>query len=185
MIESMDAPEVACSEEHRLRLVIEEEAILARVQDIGKALSERHAGRSPVVVGVLDGAFMLAADLVRAISMPCEVTFWKVSSYGAGRESSGVVREVVRPEVSLSGRHVIVVEDIVDSGRTLAYLVNAIQEAGAASVTTVTLLHKPATAPGSLCPDYVGFSVGSDFLVGYGLDYRGKWRHLRSLYALD
>ncbi len=185
MKDSMVAAEVARSEEHRLRLVIEEEAILTRVREIGRALSERHAGRSPVVVGVLDGAFMLTADLVRSISLPCQVTFWKLSSYGAGRVSSGVVRELVRPEVSLTDRHVIVVEDIIDSGRTLEYLKKAIREAEPASVTIVTLLHKPATAPASICPDYVGFSVGSDFLVGYGLDYRGQWRHLRSLYALD
>lgn len=180
----MTADEAACIESHRLRLVIDEDAILARVREIGKALSDRHAGRYPVVVGVLDGAFMFVADLVRSMSLPCEVTFWKVCSYGAGRVSSGAVREVFRPEVSLADRHVIVVEDIVDSGRTLRYLLREIRKAGPASVTIVSLLQKPATADASLCPDHVGFAVGNDFLVGYGLDLRGELRHLRSLYAL-
>ena len=177
--------EAARIESYRLRLVIDEEAIQARVLEIGKALSEANAGRYPVLIGVLDGAFMFVADLVRSMTPPCEVTFWKVCSYGAGRISSGVVREVFRPEISLVGRHVIVVEDIVDSGRTLRYLLQEIREAGPASLTIVTLLHKPETAPASLFPDYVGFTVGNDFLVGYGLDYQGKLRHLRSLYALE
>ena len=180
----MIADEAACIERHRLRLVIDEDAILARVREIGRALSDRHAGRYPVAVGVLDGAFMFVADLVRSMSLPCEVTFWKVCSYGAGQVSSGAVREVFRPEISLADRHVILVEDIVDSGRTLRYLLHELRKAGPASVTIVSLLHKPATAAASLCPDYVGFTVGNDFLVGYGLDLRGELRHLRSLYAL-
>lgn len=184
MNDPMIANEAACIERHRLRRVIDEDAILARVREIGKALSDRHAGRYPVVVGVLDGAFMFVADLVRSMTLPCEVSFWKVCSYGAERMSSGVVREVFRPEISLAGRHVIVVEDIVDSGRTLRYLLREIRKAGPASLTIVTLLHKQATASDSLCPDYVGFAVGNDFLVGYGLDYQGKLRHLPALYAL-
>ncbi len=183
MAEKPTATETACAGKWRLRLVIDEATIRQRVREIGKQLSQRYAGQVPILIGILDGSFMFVADLVRSIEPCCEVTFWKVSSYGMGMVSSGHVTECDRPDVRVAGRHVIVVEDIVDSGLTLRTLLNSLSAARPASLAVVTLLHKGVVD--DIQVDYVGFTVPDHYMVGYGLDYRKELRNLPCLYAME
>ena len=165
--------------EGRLVLFKEAEEIQARVQTIGAALADSHAGKRPVVVGLLSGAFVFMADLVRAMDIPCQVGFWQLASYGTDRKSRGVVREVKPLDTDVRGRHVIVVEDIVDTGATLAHVRTELEKKKPASVTVVALLKtKNSTAQ----VDHVGFISGDHFVVGYGLDLAHEKRNLPDLY---
>ena len=163
-------------------VLIPADAVQRRVAELAEQLTRDLAGTLPVVVGVLTGAFMLVADLVRGIGTPVEVDFIRAGSYGEGRTSSGTV--TLRPESALDwvgGRDLVFVEDILDTGRTLDAVVQMALANGARSVRTVVLLRKPVPAGISearIEADYVGFDIESRFVVGYGLDDGGKWRHL-------
>lgn len=169
----------------RFRLFLDQETIQRRVLELGERISADYEGRTPILIGVLNGAFMFLADLMKAISIPCEVDFLKLSSYGAEKVSSGEVRELKRIDAKLAGRHVVVVEDIVDTGLSMQFIVERLQAYGPASIRTATLLHKSEATRVDLTLDYVGFEIPDRFVLGYGLDYGQLGRNLRAIYMLD
>ncbi|MVP02199.1 hypoxanthine phosphoribosyltransferase [Paenibacillus lutrae] len=155
-----------------------EEQIQAKVQELGQQISKDFEGRNPLVICVLKGAFIFMADLVKQVSIPLEIDFMAVSSYGQSTKSSGVVKIIKDLDVSVEGRHVMIVEDIIDSGLTLSYLIDVLERRNAQSVSVVTLFNKPARRTVDLQPDYAGFEIPDAFIVGYGLDYAEKYRNL-------
>ncbi|MFO7247468.1 MAG: hypoxanthine phosphoribosyltransferase [Bacillota bacterium] len=159
-------------------VLISEEAIREKVRELGQILSAEYAGKNPLVICVLKGAALFMTDLVRQMNIPLEMDFMAVSSYGASTQSSGVVRILKDLDTPVEGRHVLVVEDIIDSGLTLSYLIDLLKRRNAASVKVVTLLDKPHRRTVNLKPDYCGFVVPDAFVVGYGLDYAEKYRNL-------
>jgi hypoxanthine phosphoribosyltransferase len=160
------------------RVLFSEEELQARVEALGKALTQAFAEQNPIVVCVLKGASVFFADLCRQIKCPIEFDFLCVSSYGAQAKSCGEVTLKKDLDCDVRSRHVILVEDIVDSGLTLAHLKALFSDRGAASVTTVCLLDKVKSHAPSLACDYVGFSIENEFVVGYGLDYAQQYRNL-------
>lgn len=173
--------EVTCRDE-RFEIYIDRHAIQARVQELGLEISRDYEGRTPILIGVLNGSFMFIADLMRTITIDCEVDFWKLSSYGAKKVSSGEVTELKKVDADLHGRHVIVVEDIVDTGQSIEYVMERIREYGPASLSVVTLLHKVEAAESDVALDYVGFRIPNLFVIGYGLDYGQLSRNLPEIY---
>ena len=159
-------------------VLIEEEALRARVAELGATITEDYRGRDLLLVGVLKGAVFFMADLMRRIELPCEVDFMAISSYGAGVDSSGVVRILKDLDVSIEGRNVLVVEDIVDSGLTLSYLVRLLKARRPASIEICTLLAKPERTENEVACRYVGFEIPNRFVVGYGLDFAERFRNL-------
>ena len=176
---------VVCHGE-RFRVYIDEETIRERVAELGRQISADYKGTVPILIGVLNGSFMFLADLMRAIDIECEVDFWKLSSYGAKKVSSGQVREIKKLDADLHGRDVVIVEDIVDTGLSMAYVVERIREYQPASMRIATLLHKEvATTEVDVRLDYVGFRIPDRFVIGYGLDYGQLARNLPEIYILD
>lgn len=161
------------------KVLLTENEIKQVVARLGSEISRDYAGKNPLVVAVLRGAFVFTADLIRAITVPCEVDFMAVSSYGNGAKSSGVVRIVKDLDTELQGRHVLIAEDILDSGLTLSYLMRMLGSRGAADVRVCTFAVKdiPGKQP-AVDPDYVGVHVPNEFIVGYGLDYAERYRNL-------
>jgi hypoxanthine phosphoribosyltransferase len=160
-------------------IVLSEQDIKDIVARLGAEISIDYADKNPLIVAVLRGAFVFMADLVRAVTVPCTVDFMAVSSYGTGVKSSGEVRIVKDLDTKIEGRHVIIAEDILDSGLTLSYLVKLLEGRGAASVSIVAFAVKDV--PGHTPPvtvDYVGTHVPNEFIVGYGLDYAEHYRNL-------
>ena len=168
----------------QLDLLISRDQIAARVDDIAARIDADYAGRDPLLVGVLKGAIMVMADLTRALHLPVETDWMAVSSYGSGTKSSGVVRILKDLERDITGRHVLIVEDIVDSGLTLSWLVANLGSRGPASVEVCTLLRKPDAAKVDVRLTYVGFDIPNEFVVGYGLDYAERYRNLRDIATL-
>lgn len=161
-----------------LKVLLSEEEIKNKVQELGKIITEEYRGKNLLLVTVLKGAVVFLADLMRAIDTPAEIDFMVVSSYGSGVKSSGVVKIVKDLDVPLKDRHILIVEDILDSGLTLSYIKGILQDRGPASIRIVTLLDKPARRKADIKADYVGFEVPDDFVIGYGLDYDEKYRNL-------
>jgi hypoxanthine phosphoribosyltransferase len=155
-----------------------EEEIKTKVKELGRRLSEDYRDLNPLCICVLKGAAPFMTDLVRCMDIPLEMDFMAVSSYGASTKSSGVVRIIKDLDASVEGRHVIVVEDIIDSGLTLSHLIDLLRHRNAASIKVVTLLDKPGRRTVELKPDYCGFTIPDAFVVGYGLDYAEKYRNL-------
>ena len=160
------------------RVLFTEEALRTRVQELAKQIDRDYAGREPILISVLRGSFVFMADLVRSITLPCTLDFMAVSSYGAGTTSSGQVKITKDLSESIEGKDVIVVEDILDSGNTLYNLAGHLRDRGAASVALCVLLDKPARREKPIEPNYVGFTVPDEFVVGYGLDYADRYRNL-------
>lgn len=154
------------------------EQIAARVAAIGSQIARDYAGRDPLLVGVLKGACVFVSDLLRAIDLRLGIEFMAISSYGASTRSSGEVRIVKDLDVSVEGRDIIVVEDIIDTGLTLSYLLSNLRRRGAASVRLVALLDKSERREREVPVDYVGFTIPDAFVVGYGLDYAERYRNL-------
>nr|WP_220215044.1 MULTISPECIES: hypoxanthine phosphoribosyltransferase [Thermoactinomyces] len=154
------------------------EQIREKVEELGKIISREYKGLNPLCVCVLKGAVPFMADLIREIDIPIEMDFMDVSSYGNSTRSSGVVRIIKDLETSVEGRHVLIVEDIIDSGLTLSYLVEMLKARNAASVKIITMLDKPERRKVDLSPDYCGYTIPDAFVVGYGLDYAEKYRNL-------
>lgn len=165
-------------------IILSKERVAARVAELGRTISADYAGRELVVAGVLTGAFIFTADLVRALALPLEVDFLRVASYGDATCSSGKIRLGKDLECSISGRHLLIVEDIVDTGLTLAWLREYLLARDPASLKVCALLDKRERRQIEVVIDYVGFSVADDFLVGYGLDCGGKYRHLPDICRL-
>ena len=161
-----------------LKILLSEEEIKARVQEMGDELYDAFQDKNPMFVGVLNGCFIFMADLVRAAQLKSELEFIGVSSYKNSTKSSGVVQITRDLQRDISGRNIIIVEDILDSGNTLAFLKNYLMTKGAASITIATLLDKPARREKPIKADYVGFVVPDKFVVGYGLDYAQQYRNM-------
>ena len=159
-------------------ILIDGDAIAARVAELGAQLTADYAGRDPVLVSVLKGSLMFLADLMRAMEVPLSVDLMEVSSYGAGTETSGQVRILKDLSMSIEGRDVIVVEDIIDTGLTLNYLLRYLADKGPASIRIVCLLDKPARRLAEIPIDYRGFTIPDRFVIGYGLDYDEHYRNL-------
>lgn len=160
------------------RVLISEEALQARIQELGRELARDYEGKCPVFVGVLKGVILFFADMIRATPIRSQIDLMAVSSYGAGTESTG--RIVLKKDVSLDlkGRHVVILEDIIDSGLTLKYTVEHLKEMEPASLKICTLLDKPARRTVEVNADYIGFTIPNEFVVGYGLDYNDYYRNL-------
>lgn len=166
------------------RVLIPAEDLTARVGDLGRQIRADYAGRTPMLVGVLKGAVVFLADLMRAIDAPCECDFIALSSYGASTRSSGIVELTKDLSVPIEGRDVLIVEDIVDTGRTLAYLLRNLETRQPATLRVCTLLDKAARREVPVTLDYVGFQIPDEFVVGYGLDFAGLYRNLPYLGVL-
>lgn len=165
-------------EQDILKVLLSQEEIRRRVEELGRELYQRFAGRSPMFVGVLNGCFMFMADLVRATGLMGEMEFIGLSSYQDATSSSGVVQITRDMQRDITGRDLIIVEDILDSGNTLAFLVRYLKTKGASSITIVTLLDKPSRRQKEIQADLAGFVVPDEFVVGYGLDYKQFYRNL-------
>ena len=164
-------------------IFLTKEQIQSRVAELGEQLEAAYADRRPLFLGVLNGSFIFTADLVRACTMDCEASFVRLASY-QGVASSGEVTTVIGLPDDLKGRHVIVVEDIIDSGRTMNYFLQQLGALQPASVALIALLHKPDAEQLPTKIDYLGFSIPDQFVVGYGLDYDGLGRNLPHIYQL-
>ncbi len=165
-------------------VMIPEQDIQKRVRELAREISRDYEGQKPIMVGVLNGAVLLLSDLFRELTIDCEMDFIKISSYGNARVSSGEITMIKDFSADLHGRHVIVVEDIVDSGLSISYLKRRINSMKPASLKFVSLLVKTGTAKVDLKIDYVGFEIENKFVIGYGLDYKQLKRNLRSIYKI-
>ncbi|MGG1550408.1 hypoxanthine phosphoribosyltransferase [Paenibacillus ferrarius] len=155
-----------------------EEQIQDKIKELGEKLSADYEGKNPLVICVLKGAFIFMADLVKQIRVPLEIDFMAVSSYGQSTKSSGVVKIIKDLDVPVEGRHILIVEDIIDSGLTLSYLIDVLERRNAKTISVVALFNKPARRTVELEPDYEGYELPDEFVVGYGLDYAEKYRNL-------
>ena len=165
-------------EQDILKVLVTEEELKARVAEMGEELYEKFQGKKPLFLGVLKGSFVFMTDLVRACQLKSDVEFIAVSSYGNATASSGRVQIDHDLRQDITGRHLIIVEDILDSGATLAFLKETLLERGAASITIVTLLDKPSRRTKAVAADLAGFTIPDAFVVGYGLDYDQKYRNI-------
>jgi len=166
-------------QEDLAKVLLTEEEIRVKLSELATRIDADYAGKDPLLVGVLKGAVMVMADLTRALHTPVETDWMAVSSYGSGTKSSGVVRIMKDLDRDITGRHVLIIEDIVDSGLTLSWLVANLSSRGPASVEVCTLLRKPDAAKVDVDLRYVGFDIENEFVVGYGLDYAERYRNLR------
>ncbi|MBS7565905.1 hypoxanthine phosphoribosyltransferase [Mucilaginibacter sp. Bleaf8] len=165
--------------------LIEEETIAKRINLLAVELNADYAGKTPIFIGVLNGSFLFVADLVKHITIPCEVTFTKLASYYGGTTSSRKIREDIDLSTDISGRHIVIIEDIVDTGNTLAYLIEKLKLKNPASISVCAMLVKPGKLETSVEElRYVGFEIENEFVVGYGLDYKELGRNLRDIYRL-
>ena len=160
------------------RVLLTEEQLRSRLDELAAQIDADYAGRDVLLVGVLKGAVMVMADLARRLHTPVAMDWMAVSSYGAGTSSSGVVRILKDLDADLTGRHVLIVEDIIDSGLTLSWLLANLRSRGPASVEIATMLRKPEAAKVEVDVKYVGFDIPVEFVVGYGLDYAERYRNL-------
>ena len=160
------------------KVLVSEEQIAARLVELAAAIDEDYKGKDVLLVGVLKGAVMVMADLARALHSPVTMDWMAVSSYGSGTKSSGVVRILKDLDTDLTDRHVLIVEDIIDSGLTLSWLVQNLRTRGAATVEICTMLRKPEAVKVDIDVKYVGFDVPNEFVIGYGLDYAEKYRNV-------
>ncbi len=171
--------------ETRLTLLFSRQAIAAHVKELAKQINHDYAGKDLLLVGILKGAFVFLADLMRELEVALEVDFIRVASYGRGTASSGQVRLTKDVDGPIAGRHVLIVEDILDTGLTLQALLHQLRSRGPASLKVCVLLNKPRHTQHTLIPDYVGCDVSDDFVVGYGIDYAERYRQLPEIYALS
>ncbi|WP_273887301.1 hypoxanthine phosphoribosyltransferase [Rubrobacter naiadicus] len=168
------------------RILVSSEAIDRRLGELGARITSDYRERNPLLlVGILRGAFVVLSDLIRRLEIPCEVDFMEVSSYGTGTSSSGVVRILKDLEEDITGRHVLIVEDIIDTGLTLSYLRRSLLARNPASLEIFALLSKPSRRRVEIEVKYLGFEVPDEFVVGYGIDYAGYHRNLPDIHALD
>ena len=166
------------------RVLISEEEIQAKLAELAGEIAQEYAGKDLLLVGVLKGAVMVMADLMRALPVTAPVDWMAVSSYGSGTKSSGVVRILKDLDADITGRHVLIVEDIVDSGLTLSWIKSNLESRGAESVEICALLRKPDAAKVDVTVKYLGFDIPNQFVVGYGLDYAERYRNLRDVAIL-
>ena len=164
-------------------LYIPQEKIEAEIQNVADQISRDMEGMNPLFLVVLNGAFMFASELFKRVTIPCEISFVKLSSY-AGTETTNVIRELIGLDLPLDGRHVVIVEDIVDTGHTMRYTIKKLRDLRAADVRIATLFFKPNSFQYDYPIDYKGMDIGNDFIVGYGLDYDQQGRNLPDIYKI-
>ena len=169
---------------YELSLVISDKDIQKKISEIAEDLSNRFKDEVPILIGILNGSFIFMADLIRSLDIDCEMDFIKLASY-KGDKSTGTVRLLKDISADITGRHIVIVEDIIESGLTIKFIKDRMQEAGPESLTIVTLLLKPDVANLDFPIDIVGFEIAPDFVVGYGLDYDQKMRHLPAIYRIE
>jgi hypoxanthine phosphoribosyltransferase len=166
-------------------VLIDPEALQSRIRELGEEINLDYAGRELLLVGVLKGAVFFMADLMRTITVPCEIDFMAISSYGASTDSSGVVRILKDLDINIEGRHVLVIEDIIDSGLTLSYLIRNLESREPASLSVCALLTKPERREIDVDVRYTGFEIPNRFVIGYGLDFAERYRNLPYVGVLD
>lgn len=177
----MDHRDIEGDLEH---VLFTEAEVADRLKEMAADISRDYEGKDVLLVGVLTGAVMVMADLSRALTIHCEMDWMAISSYGSGTQSSGVVRILKDLNTDISGRHVLVVEDIIDTGLTLTYLISNLESRNPASVRIMTMFRKPEAITNDVEVDYVGFDIPNEFVVGYGLDYDGRYRNLTDVGTL-
>lgn len=178
-------PETVICNGDSFSIYLTQQEINDRVAELGRQISQDYKGDRPIFIGVLNGAYIFLSDLMRHVQEPCEVDFLKLSSYGDEKVSSGQVTDLKDIDADIKDRHVILVEDIVDTGLSMKYLVNKLQKKNPASIATVTLLHKKEATHHDVHLDYVGFEIPTLFVLGYGLDYAQEGRNLAQIYILN
>lgn len=161
------------------KVLITEEEIVKKVKELGAQITKDYEGKPLLCVGILKGSVLFAADLIREINLPLEIDFMAVSSYGSSTESSGVVRILKDLDHSVEGKNILIIEDIIDSGLTLQYLLNNLTNRKAESVKVCTFLDKKERRVVDIVPEYIGYEIPDEFVVGYGLDFAGKYRNLK------
>ena len=185
MSSSFYQPDTLTCNGENFKIFITKEQIDERMNQLSNQLDKKYEGKKPIFIGILNGAFIFLSDLMRHVSIDCEVDFMKLSSYGDKKVSSGEVTELKHIDAKIEGRHVILVEDIVDTGLSMNYMVKRIKENDPASVAVCTLLHKKAATKYEVQLDFVGFEIPDAFVLGYGLDYAQLGRNLSQIYVID
>jgi hypoxanthine phosphoribosyltransferase len=178
-------PESVTVNQETFRVYLTHDEIQERIRMLGAKISEDYEGKRPIFIGVLNGAYIFLADLMRYVSIPCEVDFLKLSSYGAEKMSSGKVRDLKEVDANIKGRHIILVEDIVDTGLSIHYLYKKLEKFEPASIRVSTLLHKKEATRHDVQLHYTGFEIPNLFVLGYGLDYAQEGRNLAQIYILE
>ncbi len=163
---------------------IRENELHEKIKSLAARINEEYQGKEVIFIAILNGAFMFASDLLKSITLPCEISFVKVSSYHGGMSTSGRVDELIGLNASIEGKEVIILEDIVDTGITIDKIITLLKAESPASVKVCTLLYKPDAFKGKKAPELVGITIPNKFVVGYGLDYDEKGRNLREIYQL-
>ena len=166
-------------------VLVASEDIQAKVRELGERITRDYRDEKLLLVGILRGAVVFLSDLMRHLELPCEIDFMDISSYGTGTQTSGVVRILKDLEEDITGRHVLIIEDIIDTGLTLSYLRRMLLQRGPASLEICALLSKPSRRQVDLSVKYLGFEVPDEFVVGYGLDLAGAYRNLPDIHALE
>ena len=169
----------------RFKVFIRHRELEERVSELGMAIDRDFADKKPILIGVLNGSFIFLADLMRHISIPCEVDFLKLSSYGDEKVSSGKVTDRKDLDANIKDRHIILVEDIIDTGLSMKYLIDKMEWKQPASISVMTLLHKTGATRHDVQIDYTGFKIPTLFVLGYGLDYAQEGRNLAQIYVID
>mgnify|MGYP001160824081 CR=1 FL=1 len=167
-----------------LKLYLSSKKIRSRIDKLGKIISNDFSNKNPIFLGIMNGSFMFMSDLMKTISIPCEIDFIKIHSY-KGKKSTGEIRYLNDSTLDITDRHVIIVEDIIDTGTTAKYLINMCKEANAKSISIATLLLKSGLKGLNFNINYIGFEITREFVVGYGLDYNQKFRNLDSIYLIE
>jgi hypoxanthine phosphoribosyltransferase len=166
-------------------VLVASEDIQAKVRELGERITRDYREEKLLLVGILRGAVVFLSDLMRHLELPCEIDFMDISSYGTGTQTSGVVRILKDLEEDITGRHVLIIEDIIDTGLTLSYLRRMLLQRGPASLEICALLSKPSRRQVDLSVKYLGFEVPDEFVVGYGIDFAGAYRNLPDIHALE
>ncbi len=178
-------PETVEVADKTFKIMIDAESIQERVSELGKQINLDFADKKPVLIGILNGSFLFMADLVKQIDIPCEIAFMKVSSYHGGMESKRVVSKDYDLKMDVTNRHLLIVEDIVDTGTTMRFIVDKLKARNPASINIATLLYKPEALEHQIDElNYIAFEIENKFVVGYGLDYKGLGRNLNGIYQL-
>lgn len=183
-VKSNSKDEVHIGNEVFVPLITEEE-IQKRVAELGNQISEEYKSKLPIFIGILNGSFIFLSDLIKNVNINCEIDFFKLSSYGDAKISSGNVKMLKELNADINDRHLIIVEDIVDSGLSIKYIEDLLKDFTPASMKVASLLVKPDSHKYKVKIDYIGFEIPSKFVIGYGLDYAQKYRNLRSIYVLS
>lgn len=178
-------PEIVTVADKTFKIMIDGETIQKRILKLGEEINASFIDKKPVFLGILNGCFLFIADLIKQIDIPCEVAFMKVSSYHGGMESKKVITEDYDLKMDIAGRHIVVVEDIVDTGNTMRFIVDKLKARNPASVSICTLLYKPDAMEHQIDElKYIALEIENKFVVGYGLDYKGLGRNLNDIYQV-